>query len=217
MSMRILIADDHRILRESLRHLIDEQQDFEVVGEAEDGITAMKMAGDLRPDVLIMDIGMPRLNGIDAARKIRAELPHIKIIALSMHAESHVVAEMLKAGASGYILKDAAIEELVCAIRECRAGRIYLSPSLAENVIKDYISHFPRKDFSVYSLLTSREREVLQLIAEGKTTQKIASLLFISPKTVETHRQNIMDKLNLHSIAELTKYAIREGLTPLEG
>jgi DNA-binding NarL/FixJ family response regulator len=163
-----------------------------------------------------MDIGMPDLNGIEATRQILAESPHIKIIALSMHSETRFVSEMLKAGASAYLLKDSAFEELIQAIHASRSNKIYLSPSIADKVIKNYITSFPRESFSPFSILTQREREVIQLIAEGKSTKKVASLLFLSVKTVETHRQNIMEKLDLHSVAELTKYAIREGLTSLD-
>jgi DNA-binding NarL/FixJ family response regulator len=215
MVIKILLADDHEIVREGLRNLLEKQEGFEVVAEAEDGLTAVKKAKKLSPDLIIMDIGMPDLNGIEATRQILAESPHIKIIALSMHAETRFVSEMLKAGASAYLLKDSAFEELIQAIQASRSNKIYLSPSIAEKVIKNYITSFPRESFSPFSILTQREREVIQLIAEGKSTKKIASLLFLSIKTIETHRQNIMEKLDLHSVAELTKYAIREGLTSL--
>jgi DNA-binding NarL/FixJ family response regulator len=216
MVIKILLADDHEIVREGLRNLLEKQEGFEVVAEAEDGLTAVKKAKKLSPDLVIMDIGMPDLNGIEATRQILAESPHIKIIALSMHSETRFVSEMLKAGASAYLLKDSAFEELIQAIQASRSNKIYLSPSIAEKVIKNYITSFPRESFSPFSILTQREREVIQLIAEGKSTKKIASLLFLSIKTVETHRQNIMEKLDLHSVAELTKYAIREGLTSLD-
>ncbi len=216
MSIKILLADDHKIIREGLRNLIEKQAGFEVIAEAEDGLTAVKKAKKLAPDVVVMDIGMPGLNGIEATRQILADSPQAKIIALSMHSERHFVSEMLKAGASAYLLKDSAFEELVQAIRASRANKIYLSPSIADKVIKDYITHIPGENFSAFSILTKREREILQLIAEGKSTKEIASLLFISIKTIETHRQNIMEKLDLRSVAELTKYAIREGLTSLD-
>lgn len=216
MVIKILLADDHEIVREGLRNLLEKQEGFEVVAEAEDGLTAVKKAKKLSPDLVIMDIGMPNLNGIEATRQILAESPHIKIIALSMHSETWFVSEMLKAGASAYLLKDSAFEELIQAIQASRSNKIYLSPSIAEKVIKNYITSFPRESFSPFSILTQREREVIQLIAEGKSTKKVASLLFLSVKTVETHRQNIMEKLDLHSVAELTKYAIREGLTSLD-
>lgn len=216
MSTRILLADDHRIVREGLRNMIIKQPGFEIIGEAEDGLSAVKQARKLSPDVVIMDIGMPGLNGIEATRQIKSESPHIKVIALSMYAERRFVAEMLKAGASAYLLKDSAVDELFQAIRASLANKIYLSQSIADNVIKDYVEHIPRENFSPFSILSQREREVLQLLAEGKSTKEIAALLYVSVKTVETHRQNIMDKLNLRSVAELTKYAIREGLTALD-
>ena len=216
MSIKIVLADDHQIMREGLYNLLEKQPNFEVLGQAEDGITAVKKAKELEPDVVIMDIGMPGLNGIEATRQIKTDMPQIKVIALSMHSESRFVSEMLKAGASAYILKDAAFEELVQATHACIAGKIYLSPVIAERVVKDYITHIPRENLSAFSILTQREREILQLIAEGKSTKEVASLLYISVKTVETHRQKIMEKLNLNSVAELTKYAIREGLTSLD-
>ncbi len=216
MVIKILLADDHEIVREGLRNLLEKQEGFEVVAEAEDGLTAVKKAKKFSPDLVIMDIGMPDLNGIEATRQILAESPHIKIIALSMHSETRFVSEMLKAGASAYLLKDSAFEELIQAIQASRSNKIYLSPRIADKVIKNYITSFPRESFSPFSILTQREREVIQLIAEGKSTKKIASLLFLSVKTVETHRQNIMEKLDLRSVAELTKYAIREGLTSLD-
>jgi len=215
-TIRILLADDHKIMREGLRSLLEKQPDFEVAGEAADGRETLKMARDLKPDAVIMDIGMPRLNGIEAARRVISESPGTRVIAFTMHADRRYVAEMLKAGASAYLLKDSGHEELVRGIRAALAGKIYLSPDIAEKVVREYLDHIPPRDFSAFSLLTAREREVLQLIAEGKTTKEIASLLYLSVKTVETHRQNIMDKLELHSVAELTKYALREGLTSLD-
>ena len=216
MNTRIILADDHKIMREGLRSLLDKQQDIEVVGEAEEGRKTVRLVTDLSPDVVIMDIEMASLNGIEATRQIVAKTPEIKVIALSVHSDRRFITEMLKAGASGYVLKDCSFEELVQAIRAVMANRIYLSPGIADNVIKDYVSFLPRTDFSVFSILTEREREVLQLIAEGKNTKEIAFSLHVSVKTIETHRKRIMDKLGIHSIAELTKYAIREGLTSIE-
>jgi DNA-binding NarL/FixJ family response regulator len=216
MSVKIILADDHKIMRQGLHNLLEKQADFEIVEEADDGITAVKKTKELSPDVVIMDVSMPGLNGIEATRQIKAEMPEVKVIALSMHAEKRFVAEMLNAGASAYLLKDSAFEELVRAIRAALVNKIYLNPSIAETVIKDYIKQVPRESFSAFSILSKREREVLQLLAEGSSTKEIASLLFLSIKTVETHRKNIMEKLDLHSIAELTKYAIREGITSLD-
>ena len=215
MSIRILIADDHQIVRNGLRSLIEKEPDIEVIAEADNGRTAVRIALELAPDVVIMDIAMPDLNGIEATRQIIAALPGTKIIALSMHADKRYVMEMLKAGASGYILKDNAYEELANAIRTALGNRTYLSSQVTEIVIGDYVKLAQTANDSVFSLLSAREREVLQLLAEGKNTARIAESLYISVKTVETYRQHIMEKLNIRSIAELTKYAIREGLTTL--
>jgi DNA-binding NarL/FixJ family response regulator len=213
--MKVLLADDHKIVRDGLRNLLEKHADIMVAGEAEDGREALHLARKLSPDVVVMDIAMPDLNGIEATRQILAELPDIKVVALSMHSDKRFVAEMLKAGASAYLLKDCAFEELITAIRTIMKDKIYLSPGIAGVVIEDYIRKDSRAESSVFSLLSDREREVLQLMAEGKTTKEMAAHLHVSIKTVETHRTNIMTKLNIHSIAELTKYAIREGLTSL--
>jgi len=216
MSIKILIADDHKIFREGLRALIEKQPGMEVIEEVENGRKAVQLVRDLLPDVIIMDIAMPNLNGIEATRQIVAKIPSVKVIALSMHSDKRFVVEMLKAGASGYLLKDCAFEELAHAIRAVRTNRTYLSPKITDIMIKDYVRLFPKTKLSVFSVLTSRQREVLQLLSEGKTTSQIALDLQVSVKTVETYRQQIMDKLDIHSIAELTKYAIHEGLTSLE-
>ena len=218
MNIRILLADDHKIVREGIKTLLDKQPAFEVIAEAENGRTTVNMVQELSPDVVIMDIAMPDMNGIEATRRIIEKVPTIKVIALSMHSDRRFVGEMLKAGASGYLLKECAFEELTNAIHAVFANRTYLSPEIAESVIQDYahILSKSKKDLSVFSILTNREREVLQLLAEGKSTKEIASKLRISVKTVETYRRLIMDKLDIHSTAELTKYAIREGLTTPE-
>jgi len=216
MSTRILLADDHKIMREGLRSLLAEAFDMEVVAEAEDGRSAVELAKKLSPDVVVMDISMPDLNGVEATRQILKYAPRAKVIALSMHSDRQFVARMLEAGASGYVLKDAAFEELATAIRTVVAGRVHLGPRIAGLVVEDYVQRLPETEPKVSSPLTAREREVLQLLAEGKGTKEAARLLKVSAKTVETHRRNIMEKLNLHSIAELTKYAIREGLTSLD-
>jgi len=212
--MKIIIADDHKIVREGLRALIDKQQGMEVVGEADNGRLVVQMAKDLSPDVVIMDIAMPDMNGIEASRSILAELNNVKIIGLSMHSDRRFVVEMLKAGASGYLLKDCAFEELIQAIRTVHSDHIYLSPEISDIMIKDYVHNISDSP-SVFSLLTTREREVFQLLAEGKSTKEIAFALGVSIKTVETYRQQVMEKLDIHSIAELTKFAIREGITSL--
>jgi len=213
MSTKVLIADDHQIMREGLRALLEKEGDIRVLGEAEDGRMIQRMARELQPDVIIMDVAMPDLNGIEATRQIVAELPGIKIIALSMHDDRRFVLNMLKAGASGYMLKDCAFKDLAKAIRVVMSHKTYLSPEVADIVVKDYLSTPQPVEPSVFNLLSPREREVLQLIAEGKTSALIGENLHISIKTVETHRQNLMLKLKVRSVAELTKYAIREGLT----
>lgn len=216
MSIKILIADDHKIIREGLRALIEKKPGMEVIGEVENGRKAVQLVQELLIDIIVMDIAMPDLNGIEATRQIVARAPSIKVIALSMHSDKRFVVEMLKAGASGFLLKDCAFEELIYAINAVRANRTYLSPKIADMMIKDYVHLLPMGELSVFSVLTPRQRQVLQLLSEGKGTSQIAHDLQVSVKTVETYRQQIMDKLNIHSIAELTKYAIREGLTSLQ-
>ncbi len=216
MTARVLIADDHGIVREGLRTLIERESDMEVVAEAEDGAEAVRVALEVAPNVVIMDIAMPELNGMEATRRIVAEAPGVKVLALSMHSDKRFVAEILKAGASGYLLKDCAFEELARAIRAVVAGQTYLSPAIAGIVAEGYVRRLSASDSSAFSVLTPREREVLQLMAEGWPTKRIASRLHVSVKTVETHRRQIMQKLDIHSVAELTKYAVREGLTSLE-
>ena len=216
MSIRILLVDDHKITRQGLRSLLEKKPDMKVVGEAQDGHTAVRFTGELLPDVVIMDITMPDLNGVEAARQIVNKLNGVKVIALSMHSDASFVSEMLKNGASGYLLKDCAFEELDRAIRAVVAGKTYLSPAISGVVVDDYLYCLTKGDFSGSDVLTDREREVLQLITEGKSTKQTALKLYISVKTVETHRRQIMNKLGIYTIAELTKYAIRKGLTSLE-
>jgi DNA-binding NarL/FixJ family response regulator len=213
MSIKVLLADDHQILREGLRSMLEKEHDIKVIGEADDGRTTQRMARELAPDVIIMDVAMPDLNGIEATRQIVGELPKIKIIALSMHSDRRFVLNMLKAGAAGYMLKDCAFKDLAKAIRVVMAHKTYLSHEIADVVVKDYLATSTPIESSAFHLLSPREREVLQLIAEGKTSNLIAENLHVSVKTVETHRQQIMVKLKIKTIAELTKYAIREGLT----
>lgn len=216
MNTEILLADDHQIVRDGLKSLIEKQPAMRVVGEASNGRDVVRLAGELQPDVIILDIGMPELNGIDATRQIKAQHPLIKILALSMQSDSRFVAQMLSVGASGYLLKDCAFEELSRAIQTVIEGQTYLSPGITSQVIKDYVRRINTSDQAEGHFLTPREREVIQLLAEGLSTKDIASHLTISVKTVETHRTQIMEKLDMHSIAQLTKYAIREGLTRLE-
>lgn len=215
MSTRIILVDDHKIVREGLRALIEKQPGMQIAGEAENGRDATEMTKKLLPDVIIMDVSMPDMNGIEATRRILSESPEVKILALSMHCDRKFAIEMLKAGASGYLLKEAAFEELTQAIRAILSGHIYLCHKISDVIVKNYIQTADEKT-SAFSILTGREREALQLLAEGITTRDIATRLGVGVKTVETYRQHIMDKLKIHSIAELTKFAIREGLTSLE-
>jgi DNA-binding NarL/FixJ family response regulator len=216
MNIRIIIADDHEIMREGLRNLINKQPGMEVIAEAEDGRMAVELVRELSPDVVIMDIAMPILNGIEATRQIMTESVHTKIIALSMHSDRRFLANMLGAGASGYLLKNCAFKELIYAIQSVMSNQIYLSPAIVSIVIDDYVHHLSSADASNQSVLTPREREVLQLLAEGKTTKEIASCLNVSVTTIDTHRKNIMEKLGYHNIADLIKFAIREGITFLD-
>lgn len=216
MKVRVLLADDHKIVREGLRALLEKQSDMDVIAEAGDGRTALRLIQEKSPDVVVMDVAMPDLNGIETTHQIIAKDPGIKVIALSMYSDRRLVARMLSAGASGYLVKDCAFDELIQAIHTVASGQTYLSPSIVDIVVKDYFHHIKKSDPSTLLALTTREREVLQLLAEGRATKEIAQLLTLSVKTIETHRQQIMHKLNIHSIAELTKYAIREGLTSLE-
>jgi two-component system response regulator NreC len=216
MDIKILLADDHKITRDGLKALLEGQKNMIVIGEAENGRQAVRLASDLSPDVIVMDINMPELNGIEATRQIIAESPETKIIALSMYSDKRYVVGMLKAGVSGYLLKNCAFDELVSAISAVVANQNYMSQKIADTVMKDYASILESSDSSPASTLTAREREVLQLIAEGLKTKDIATRIHVSVKTVETHRQQVMRKLNAKSVAELTKIALREGLTSLD-
>jgi len=217
MKTRIILADDHKLLREGVKALLSQQSGMEVVAEADDGRTTVHLVKKLSPDVVIMDISMPDLNGIEATRQILKSSPKVKVIALSMHSDKRFILEMLNAGASGYLLKDCALDELINAIHAVVSNRSFISPSIAEVIIKEkeYRHIVSKENLSVFSLLTVREREVLQFLAEGKTVKEIAYDLHLSVKTIETYRQNIMAKLDIHTIAGLTKYAIREGITSL--
>ncbi|MCX5752674.1 MAG: response regulator transcription factor [Candidatus Krumholzibacteria bacterium] len=212
----ILIADDHRLFRDGLRALLGKQENIRVVAETTDGAETVSAAVQLKPDIVLMDISMPELNGIEATRRIVSQSAATRIIMLSMHSDRRFITESLKAGAMGYLLKDCAFEEVLLAVKAVSEGTIYLSSRISESVIKDYIAIARSVPGSAFSILSAREREVLQLLAEGKSTKEAAAKLHVSVKTVETHRKQIMDKLDTHSVAELTKYAIREGLTPLE-
>jgi DNA-binding NarL/FixJ family response regulator len=215
-TIRIMLADDHRIVRSGLRGLLDAEPSLEVVAEAEDGRTAVQLSHDLAPDVILMDISMRDMNGIEATRHIVSRSPQSKVIILSMHSGQKFVAEVFKAGASGYLLKDCDFSEILSAIRAVVSGQTFLCPQIATVLRNDYLQRIFKAEASGSASLSPREREVLQLMTEGKSTKEIAYGLNLSVKTVEVHRQKIMDKLDIHTIAELTKYAIREGLTPLE-
>jgi len=217
MTVKILLVDDHKIVRDGLRTLIDREAGIEVIGEADNGRSAVEITKKLKPDIVIMDITMPDMNGIDATHQIRDQVPSARVIALSMHADRRLVSGMLEAGASAYLLKDCAFEEVARAIKAVRSNHTYLSPEIADIVVERYVNKASTEESSVFTRLTPREREILQLIAEGVSTREIAERLHISRKTVETHRANIMEKLCIHNMTELVKYAIREGLTTLEG
>jgi DNA-binding NarL/FixJ family response regulator len=216
VTTRILIVDDHEILLEGLRGILEKQRDMEVVGEAHEGRSAVKLARELSPHVVIMDITMPGLNGIEATRMITAHDSPPKVIALTMHSTRRFMSEALKAGASGYLLKESASAELIQAIRTVVSGKAYLSPKITDVVVSDYVRHVPTERGAAFTTLTPREREVLQLVAEGKSTKEIAGLLHVSAKTVEAHRAQVMEKLRIRSVAGLTKFAVSEGLTPPE-
>lgn len=218
MSIRVILADDHQIVREGLRLILKRHEDIDVVAEANNGREAIDLARKLHPEIVVMDIAMPDLNGIDATRQVLRDDSHVRVIALSAYADRRYVLGMLDAGASGYVLKANAGKELIGAIRSAMQGGRYLTPEVAEMVVDGHTVSAgqapPAKPPE--SLLSPREREVLQLLAEGKSSKEIAASLYIATRTAETHRRNIVKKLGLHSIAELTKYAIREGLTPLD-
>jgi DNA-binding NarL/FixJ family response regulator len=209
---RVLIVDDDDVVRVGLRTLLAEAGGYEVVGEADNGRDAVKLSKTSKPDIIIMDVSMADMNGVDATARILDYLPETKVLALSMHMDSRFVAQMLEAGASGYLPKLGAVDELPFALRTIDSGRVYLSPSITGAVLEDYKRGYTDTGATP---LSTREREVLQLIAEGRSALQIAETLSLSVKTIESHRRNIMTKLDLHSVAELTKYAVREGLTDL--
>jgi len=217
MCVRVLLVDDHTMMRDGLRALLGSATDIEVVGEARDGRSALELVRTLAPDVVVMDVGMPDLNGVEATMRIRAESKSVKVIALSIYTDRRHVHQMLDAGAIGYVVKLAAHDELLQAVRAAGQGRSFLSPEIAGLVVERSSGALTRGELSAFATLGPREREVVQLVAEGKTSAETAQQMHISVNTVETHRRNIVQKLGLHGTAELTKYAIREGLTTLEG
>lgn len=210
---RIVLADDHNLIRSGLKLLLERQEDLEVVGEAGDGRAAVECVERTRPDVVVLDIAMPLLNGIEAARQIAARWPDVRIVILSMHADESYVIRALKAGARAYLLKDSAETDLIAAVRAVTAGRAFFSPTVSKVLAEDYVRQLRLRDEEdSFELLTSREREVLQLLAEGKSNKEVASVLGISLYTAETHRANIIAKLNIHSVPELILYAVRKGI-----
>jgi two-component system response regulator NreC len=210
---RILLADDHKLMRSGLKALIEQQPDLTVVGEADDGRQAVALAISFKPDLLVMDIGMPNLNGIEAAHQITQAHPGTAIVILSMHSDESYVLRALKAGAKGYLLKDSAESDLIRAVHAVAGGKSFFSPAVSKVLLDDYVRKLQRSGAEdAYDLLTPREREILQLIAEGKSNKDVANLLNLSVYTVETHRSNIMEKLNLRGIPELILYAVRKGI-----
>ena len=215
MSVQILIVDDHKLMREGLSSLLGQQPDIQVVAHAVNGREAVQLSERHSPDVVVMDVSMPDLNGIDATRQILSRRPKTKVIALSMHSDRQFIAEMFRAGACGYLLKDSAFEDLASAIRTVAKNHTFIAPRISGFSFEEYTPAQTGTPL-VSPRLTDREREVLQLLAEGKGTKEIAAQLGLSAKTIETHRQHLMDKLEIYSVAELTKFAIREGLTTLD-
>jgi DNA-binding NarL/FixJ family response regulator len=214
---RVLLAEDHTIVRKGLRSLLETQAGIEVIGEAQDGREALLKAEQLHPDIVLMDITMPGLNGLEATRQIKKRFPEVKVLILTVHSSEEYIREILRAGASGYLVKQAAPNELIAAIEAIQRGESYLSPSVSRKVVREYVQHAAGSaDADTYERLTDREREVLQLIAEGNSTRDIAELLHLSVKTAETHRARLMRKLDIHSTAELTQYAIRRGVISLD-
>jgi DNA-binding NarL/FixJ family response regulator len=211
--IRVLLADDHTLIRAGLRLVVASQPDLTVIGEAKDGREAVAMSDELKPDVVVMDIGMPSLNGIEACRHVHAALPRTHVVMLSMHSDEGYVLRALKAGAKAYLLKDAAEADLVSAIRAVISGKSFFSPAVGKVLLEDYMRKLERTGAEdSYELLSPREREVLQLVAEGKSSKEVANLLGLSVYTVETHRAKVMQKLNLHNIPELILYAVRKGI-----
>jgi DNA-binding NarL/FixJ family response regulator len=217
MPTKVLLAEDHELVRSGIRSLLEASKDVEVVGEAGDGREAVELATQLKPDLVLMDLAMNELNGIDATRQLSAGELGVNVIMLSMHGDEQYIYESLKAGAKGYVLKSSAFKELITGIKEVCAGRTYVSPSLANVVVNDYVRRAKgERAPSDLDKLTTREREVLQLIAEGNSSAEVANILYISVRTVDTHRHNIMEKLKIHSIAGLTKFAVKNGLSALQ-
>jgi len=214
--IKVLIADDHTILRQGIKALLDNQAEIEVIGEAKDGREALTLIERLLPDVVLMDIAMPGLNGLEATRRIKKKFPEIKVLVLTMYTNEEYVFQILNAGANGYLVKETAFQDLISAIKAVYRDEAFMSPSISKKVINRYTQRVRDANDTTSDILTTREREILQLIAEGSSSKKIAEALFISPKTVETHRTHIMDKLNIHNRTDLIKYAIRTGIVDID-
>jgi len=212
----LVLADDHPVVRQGLRALLEAEPGFHIVGEADDGVAAAQLAERLKPDVLLVDVMMPGLNGLEVTRQVRQRCPGTRVIVLSMHANEAYVLEALRHGAAGYVLKESSTAELVQAVRTVVAGRRHLSPPLSDRAIEAYAQKAAPSPLDIYETLTTREREVLQMAAEGRRNSEIAARLAISPRTAETHRTHLMRKLGLHNQADLIRYALRRGLVPLE-
>jgi DNA-binding NarL/FixJ family response regulator len=213
MVAKVVLVDDHEIMREGMSALLRKYSQFEVVGQASDGRQAVEVVLQLKPDIVIMDVGMPNLNGIEATRRMLAQLPNLRVMALSTHSDGNIVAKMIKAGACGYMLKDSAFEELIEGLNTILEGKTFLCNKVSKVVFSEYVSMITNPQRTIDDELSSREREVLQMVAEGHTTKEIAEALNLSTKTVDSHREHIMEKLGIRNVAGLTRYAIREGLT----
>ena len=214
--IKVVVADDHTILRQGIKALLDNQSGIEVIAEAKDGREALTLIERLLPDVILMDIAMPGLNGLEATRRIKKKFPKIKVLVLTMYTNEEYVFQILQAGANGYLVKETAFQDLISAITAVYRDEAFMSPSISKKVINRYTQRAQKTNDTTCDVLTTREREVLQLIAEGSSSKKIAEALFISPKTVETHRTHIMDKLNIHNRTDLVKYAIRKGIVDID-
>ena len=214
--IKVLVADDHTILRQGIKSLLANEEEIEVIGEAKDGREALTIIEETLPDVILMDIAMPGLNGLEATRRIKKKFPRMKVLVLTMYTNEEYIFQILNAGANGYLVKETAFQDLISAIKAVYKNEAFMSPSISKKVINSYIKRAQNDEEKTCEILTTREREILQLIAEGNSSKKIAELLFISPKTVETHRTHIMDKLNIHNRTGLVKYAIRKGIVDVD-
>jgi two-component system response regulator NreC len=214
--IKVLVADDHTILRQGIKSLLANEEEIEVIGEAKDGREALTIIEETLPDVILMDIAMPGLNGLEATRRIKKKFPRMKVLVLTMYTNEEYIFQILNAGANGYLVKETAFQDLISAIKAVYKNEAFMSPSISKKVINSYIKRAQNDEEVTCEVLTTREREILQLIAEGNSSKKIAELLFISPKTVETHRTHIMDKLNIHNRTGLVKYAIRKGIVDVD-